>query len=169
MFGNTQERLDKVHAQWISLSWEETAAFIGPNSESFRKVWEKMREAAIQRKPRVVWSWSWPAFLLFPAWFCYRRMWVLGLPLMLFLLAFSILTDGESAGGGIGTAIVLTAMSRQVYLTHAATKIWQLKNNGEASLDRIAAAGGTSKGGAIVATVWALLGIAAVVLSYKGA
>lgn len=159
MFGNKQAKLDAWAAKWKTFEWHEAEAFFGPSAHTFRSAWERSRDKALARKPGVVWSWSWPAFLLFPLWMCYRRMWLPGLGIPAAMVGLGLLLDRQTAAP-FGMAVVFGAMGRYLYMEHAVDQVAKLKAGGAGSLAEIAAAGGVSKAGLIACIAWVALQVA---------
>ncbi|HEX8645151.1 MAG TPA: DUF2628 domain-containing protein [Allosphingosinicella sp.] len=131
---------------WQRTSWDEIAAFIGPNADRFHSAWEATRAKFAGGRGGIAFGFCLPALLLGFAWFLYRRMWMFGAMLLVLPIALSYLLD--SPGGSIGLSIAMSLFGKSLYVQHAVAKIGALRDRG-AGDDEIAAAGGTSLAGGL--------------------
>jgi len=160
-----EERKSRTLAIWSETTWEEVAAYIGPNADKFRSTWEKQRNFALaQSSGKIAWSFCWPAFLLSFAWFFYRKQWFIGAMLIVVPVVLSYFT---SAGGSVGVGLVLACMAKSAYLQDAMPKIAKVKEKlppGDSLMAALAAAGGVSRPAGIIGGIcFGLLAVAAVI------
>lgn len=155
------ERKARIQALWTDVRWEDVAAYVGPNADRFKTVWEKQRAFALEGRGKIAWSLCWPAVFLSFAWFFYRKQWLTGAILIAVPVAIvAFLPVPPGAFGGVGIAVAMTAKS--LYLQDAVPRIAKLKAAG--SGDKAAlAAGGVSWPAGIVAGLLQALAIAATV------
>ena len=142
------ERKAQARALWEASGWAEVATFIGPDAESFRRTWERCREAALAGKLPLKWSLSWPALLFEWVWWAYRRQWWAAA----LLLAVPIIVGNVVPGTGTGLAggeIAVALMANSIYVQIAVAKIAKIRASGGGTAE-IAAAGGTSRPAAII-------------------
>jgi hypothetical protein len=52
------ERKAKLQTLWRDASWEDVAAYIGPNADTFRATWEKQREKVLDKGHGIAWGFS---------------------------------------------------------------------------------------------------------------
>ena len=90
------DRKAQVVELWSGVEWEDVAAFVGPNAEQFRGVWDKQKAMALAGRGGLALSLSWPALLFSFAWFFYRKMWLNG---ALLIIIPSVLTSIFSIPG----------------------------------------------------------------------
>ncbi len=161
---NRRERLQEI---WADTPWEDVAAFIGPNAERFRPVWEKQRGMILKKGHGLTWSFSWPTFFLSYVWFFYRKQWLIGG--MLIVLPVVLIFLFPTATGGLGgLAIVIAMMAKCLYLQDALPRIAKMRateTEGGARQAALARSGGTSKLAAIISGVFYAVSILAVILS----
>lgn len=164
---NIKRSRDRIKTLWADTPWEDVAAYIGPNAEKFRKVWEKQRGRILEKGYGNTWSFCWGAFLLSYVWFFYRKQWLagamlLGLPIIIAVL-FPTVTEGLG-----GVAIIIALMGKSLYLQDAMPKIAKIRAAAPDDAARhavLAAAGGTSKLAAIISGVVFVLSILALIAS----
>lgn len=134
-------------AAWAQSSWDEVAAFIGPNAERFRSAYDKGREKGAKSGAGIALTWSWAGLVFSFAWFAYRKLWLMAAAAIILPLALGEL----NAGGGalLGLVVAIATLSKSVYVQHAVTKIARIKAEGGGRAE-IAAAGGVSMAGGIV-------------------
>jgi len=149
-----EERKSRTLAIWSETTWEEVAAYIGPNAAKFRPTWEKQRNFAFAKSGgKIAWSFCWPAFLLSFAWFFYRKQWLIGAILIIVPIVLSYFT---SAGGSVGVGLVLACMAKSAYLQDAMAKIAKVREKlapGDSLMTALAAAGGVSRPAGIIAGI----------------
>ena len=159
--------LDNMVALWSAVEWPDVATFIGPNAERFKKVFEKMRADALNRRTAIAWSFSWPALFFSFAWFFARKQWLMGgLLLGLPILASFFLP--AASFGGIG--IFIAANAKWAYLQTSVPKIAKIVQANPPGATRdaaLAAVGGISKAGAIVGGIVLLAALAAFIMSIR--
>ena len=136
------ERKARLRELWSDTSWEDAAAFIGPNAGRFRKAWEKQRMLMLDKGGGIAWSFCWPALLLSFVWFFYRKQWFAGAVILILPPVLAYLLPG-SAGSFVGIDVALAMMAKSVYMHDVVSKIAKVKAAGGDSA-AIAAAGGIS-------------------------
>lgn len=157
--------LDNMVALWTGVEWADVATFIGPNAERFKKVFEKMRADALNRRTGIAWSFSWPALFFSFAWFFARKQWLMGGLLLALPILASFFLPAASFGG-IG--IFIAANAKWAYLQTSVPKIAKIVSANPPGTTRDAAlvsAGGISKAGAIVGGIILAGALAAFVVS----
>jgi hypothetical protein len=132
---------------WRGTSWEEIALFAGPNADRFHRAWEATRAKIESGRGGISFGFCLPALLFGFAWFLYRKMWTVGVMLLVVPVALAFLFD--SGGGSAGVAIAMSLFAKSLYVQHAVAKIGALRDAG-AGDEAIAAAGGTSLAGGLV-------------------
>lgn len=151
---------------WQRISWDEIAAFIGPNADRFRGAWEGTRAKMDRGRGGIAFGFCLPALLFGFAWFLYRKMWLAGVLLLVLPAALGLLFG--SGGGSAGLAIAVSLFAKSLYVQHAVARIGTLRDEG-ADDDAIAAAGGVSiAGGAIGGLILAAASAAALHLFMTG-
>lgn len=134
---------------------QDLAAFFGPEGEAYLDTYEKMR--ASTRRNHAVFAWSWPAFLLFFAWFFYRKQYAVGAVLLVLPLALALVL-----GVGSGAlATVAATFAKPNYVGAALTRIAKadaLGLSGAERFDYLQRAGGVSDvAGILAGGVYALM------------
>lgn len=111
------------------------------------------------------WSWNWPAFFTGSVWFFYRKLYLIGIGLLLFPVLLAVLIP-QFADLNIGFAGALGITANGIYMWHAARKIEKLKKlnlSSDELKERVKDAGGTSPAGAVFG---ALILVAAMGLAF---
>jgi predicted acyltransferase len=158
------ERKAQIQAMWADISWDDVAAYIGPNANGFKTVWEKQRATALGGRGGIAWSMCWPALFLSVAWFFYRKQWLMAAILIILpAIMLAVLPIPPGAFGGIGIAIAM--MAKSLYLQDALPRIAKLKAAGSGDHDALAAAGGVSLPAGIIAGVAIALATVAAIAS----
>lgn len=144
-------------AVWAASEWDDVAAYIGPTAERYRRSWETMRDKVASGGAPSVLGFHWTALFFGFAWYFSRKMWAIGLLLLIVPLALGTVID--STGAFIGITIAGAIIARSLYLQQATSRIAEVKAAGGGSAE-IAAAGGISTvglaiGGAILALAFA--------------
>ncbi|HEX8365131.1 MAG TPA: hypothetical protein VF603_07595 [Allosphingosinicella sp.] len=149
---------------WAATGWDEIAAFIGPNAESFHGAWEATRAKNVGGRGGIAFAFCWPALLFGFAWFLYRKMWAFGLLLLVLPVALGFVF--ETPGGTIGMLVAMSLFAKSLYVQHALPKIADTRGGGEAA---VRAAGGVSLlGGAIGGAILAAGAASAIYLFMIG-
>jgi hypothetical protein len=164
---NIKGRRERQREIWGNTPWEDIAAFIGPNAERFRPVWEKQQGTILKMGYGLTSSFSWPAFFLSYVWFFYRRQWLVGAILIVLPVVLMFLFPTATGGFG-GLAIVIAMMAKRLYLQDALPKIARIRaaeTDGAARQAALARSGGTSKPAAIISGVFYAVSILVVILS----
>ena len=130
---------------WQRASWDEIALFIGPNADRFHGAWEATRAKIERGRGGIAFGFCLPALLFGFAWFLYRKMWAMGLLLLVLPIALAFMFD--SPGGSIGTTVALALFAKSLYVHHALSKLDAARAGGEAAQR---AAGGVSLAGGLV-------------------
>lgn len=157
--GHSAHKAQKLSA-YRSASWEEMAAFIGPNAERFRPAWEKLRDRAAAGDGRPGLAVSWPALIFTFAWFFYRKMWLLGLAVLVLPTLLGMLLDNMPAS--MAAMIAVAMFGKGLYLQHAARRIAATKAGG-GGIAEIGKAGGVSVTGAVIGGAMLLLSTAGMI------
>ncbi|MEA3017821.1 MAG: hypothetical protein QOI38_2543 [Sphingomonadales bacterium] len=145
---------------WQETGWDDLAAFIGLNAESFHGAWEATRAKNVEGRGGIAFGFCWPALLFGFAWFLYRKMWAFGLLLLVLPIALSFMF--ESPGGQIGLGVAMAMFAKGLYVQHALSQIDKVRAGG-GDEDAVRRAGGVSiLGGAIGGAILAA-GIASLV------
>lgn len=160
---DTQARKQSNQEKWKSVDWQDLVNFIGPNSNSFERVFKKQRERIIEGKSGTVLSWSWPVFFVYFAWFAYRKNYITAS----FLLAFPIILDLIAPNSSGTSGVIVVAMfAKSFHVTRAVDRIAKIKAQYPAGPQRdkaIASAGGISIPGGIIGGVLISLAYLAVI------
>lgn len=130
---------------WEETSWNELAAFMEPNAESFHGAWEATRAKNVEGRGGIAFGFCWPALLFGFAWFLYRKMWAFGLLLLVLPVALSFMF--ESPGGPIGLMVAMAMFGKSLYVQHALSRMDRAREGGGAA---VLAAGGVSIPGAVI-------------------
>jgi hypothetical protein len=73
-----KEKVEITKTLWQTTSWEDVAAFIGPNAESYKSYYDKTKQSMIDNgAPGFHFNWHWPPLIpiLGIAWGVARRVW----------------------------------------------------------------------------------------------
>ncbi|HYG30670.1 MAG TPA: hypothetical protein VD887_10705 [Allosphingosinicella sp.] len=152
---------------WEETGWDEIAAFIGPNAESFHGAWEATRAKNAGGRGGIAFAFCWPALLFGFAWFLYRKMWAFGLLLLVLPVALGYVF--ETPGGTIGMLVAMSLFAKSLYVQYALPKIEDARAGGGGE-DAVRAAGGVSLlGGAIGGAILAASAAVTVHLFMTGA
>lgn len=119
--------------------------FIGPNAETF------LGSAGLGLGAKKGWSFNWVAAFFALPWFFYRKMFLIGLAILLVPIMITVIFP-QFAEFNIGVGGAIGATANSLYLWHANRKIDKLKKlelSSDELKDKINKAGGTSTGGAV--------------------
>ncbi len=144
---NIAERSAQMRAMWSDTPWEEVAAFIGPNADKFRAIWDKQRTLMLNKGRGIAWGFSWPVFFTSFVWFFYRKQWLIGAVLILLPIVVVLLMPRVTgAMGGIGIALAM--MSHSLYLQDSMARIAKIRTAMPVGAERnalLASTGGVSR------------------------
>lgn len=147
---------------WAASDWADVASFTGPNAARFERVWARLRDQSMAKGAGFAQSWCWPALLFGFAWFFYRKLWGMGVALLILPPVIGCLLGSQ--GGAIGVSAASTILAKNLYVQHAVTRIARIRAAGGGA-DEIAAAGGTSLAGGAIGGVLFALALGAVIWS----
>jgi hypothetical protein len=125
--------------------------FIGPSADYYTAIFNAERRQRRGKPIGGLWSWNWPAFLIFLPWALYRKMWLFGGIMTLIAVALALLFPPIALVTSFAVAVVTGIISNGAYLRLATRKIAKLKatsSSDEELLARIHKAGGVSQFGA---------------------
>lgn len=145
--------------RWNDVSWDELAAFIGPNAHRFQKTWENY-SALLNGEKRALFSWCWPGFLFGFAWFFYRKQWLAGGVLLVIPIILAMLSS--STAGMSGMAVAMGVVGKTIYLMTANQRIHKLREQRLSPTDyqrALKKEGGVSVLGGIIGGTIVLLAI----------
>lgn len=130
----------------------ELAQFIGPNAESFLKIYDHMRSVA-NRPPGEKVKFSFfangfnaGAFFLGPVWFFYRKLWGWAWGVVGLVVVLGLLPIGNRIGLPLGVGLAVAA--NQLYTAHAISAVIKMRaaaGGGPIPAEQLAQAGGVSK------------------------
>ena len=119
---------------------EDVKLLIGKNQEYYVPKFSMMKQ--LNKKM----TWNWPAFLIGPVWFMYRKMYHYGLGLMAFSLVFdSIIPDVVE----IAIAAVVGVFANYIYMKHLEGHALYMKSAADTARYSIAEEKGGTSGKAI--------------------
>jgi hypothetical protein len=139
---------------WESSRWEDVEKFIGPNADKYRNLWEKQR-ANMMSKGKLGWvpNFCWTALLAVALpWAVARKQYGAAGLSAIFILIVNLFAIPPGAVGG--TAIVLAATVKNIYLQTAVAQIAKINASGLASEQcdaAIRAAGGLNVKNGVIA------------------
>ena len=133
---------------------EDVKLLIGKNQEYYVPKFSKMKQ--LNKKM----TWNWPAFLVGPMWFMYRKMYHYGLGLLLFNIVFE-----EIMPLGISLAIsaVIAAFANYLYMQQLEGHALYMKSAADTARWNIA----EEKGGTSAKAVWLIIGVSFVISLIK--
>ena len=163
-----QERIEKIKQTWSDVSWDDMSNYIGPNAESYHKVWEKNRVSFMEKgTPPFNFSWSWPAFfpILGIPWALARKQWLFAGLMVGAIILLNILGAYMSSTSFGFMPFLVAIMAKPFYVQQAVTKIAKIKSqtpSGITQQEEIKTAGGLNMtyGYAAAAVSVALLAVA---------
>lgn len=100
-------------------------------------------------------SWNWGAFFFSFVWLIYRKMYIYAAVYLIAVTAISYLTGSILVN--LAAALIMGGIGNKIYLYHAETtvgRISRLYSDPEAQRNRISQAGGTTFGGAFIASMF---------------
>lgn len=121
---------------------EDMVSFIQDNEQTYMDKFEKMKD---ENKP---YSWNWAAFLVSPCWFVYRKMYALGIGVMVLKILLKCIFEV----GWIPRilSIICGIFGNYLYLNHCNKKLSKIVNLDPSDKEReLLRQGGVS--------IWALL------------
>ena len=119
---------------------EDVKLLIGKNQEYYVPKFSMMKQ--LNKKM----TWNWPAFLIGPVWFMYRKMYHYGLALMAFSFVFdSILPDVVE----IAISVAIGIFANYIYMRHLENQALYMKSAADTARYRIAEEKGGTSGKAI--------------------
>ncbi len=126
-----QERIEKLKQTWTDVSWDDMSNYIGPNAESYRKVWEKNRTSFIEKgKPPFNFNWSWPAF--FPVlgipWALARKQWLFAGLMAGAIVLLNVLGSYMPSTSFGFMPFLVAIMAKPFYVQQAVNKIAKIKD-----------------------------------------
>jgi hypothetical protein len=124
--------------------------FVGPNADKFLKIYRAQRDG------KRAFSFNWVVLLAALPWFFYRKLYVIGVGLLLVPIIVVVIFPKLSGVGTTGFAAALAVLANMLYVQIALRRIKKLKalNLSPAERDeRIRKAGGTSPAGAVFGTL----------------
>lgn len=164
------ERKAQHQRLWSETPWDDVAAYIGPNAEKFRAVWEKQRAVIAKKGSGIAWGFCWPVFFFSFVWFFARKQYLMGAILVAFpIILYWIVPSATSSLGGVGIAIAM--MAKSFYLQDAMAKIAKIVAALPPNADRehaLAQAGGLSLPAAGISGLFYAAIVAITVMSVWG-
>lgn len=143
---------------------EDLKIFFGPRSEAYLKFFDATRDNASGNK-RMVWSFSWPAFLCSFVWFFYRRLYIWGAAVLLLPIIVGEVFGGTGTAGMWGGIAVIAKL---LYVSTGIARIQKanaLQLTGEARADYLRRAGGVSTVAGVIAGLFFALAVVAFIVT----
>ncbi len=144
--------------------------FMGPRAEKYLGVFRRadfgfLGDKLRPRAGRGLLSWHWPAFLVPIPWLFYRKLYIEGAAILaVFMLVPLVL---PAAGySGAAAAVVIAMIAKRLYVEHALKRIRHADTLGlapQAREEYLRRAGGVSVPGAVLGSLFPLLGAIAVI------
>jgi hypothetical protein len=164
-----QERIAKLKQTWTDVSWDDMSNYIGPNAESYRKVWEKNRTSFIEKgKPPFNFNWSWPAFfpILGIPWALARKQWLFAGLMVGAIILLNILGAYMPSTSFGFMPFLVAIMAKPFYVQQAVANIAKIKSQTQSAIiqqDAIRNAGGLNMTYGYVAAVISVAVLAAAI------
>ncbi|WP_028600794.1 hypothetical protein [Ottowia thiooxydans] len=148
MFVN-KEKVSQIKENWLSVTWEELATFIGPNAQSYQPSWQKQHTNWKEKGyGGSGLSWSWPALIppLGIPWAVARKNWLfVGLMVGLIVFVNVIAFIWPKSPDFTFMAFLIPMIAKSMYIQHAVAQVARIKKETPAGPARDAAL--TSAGG----------------------
>lgn len=126
-----KNKISEIKNNWLNVTWDEVATFIGPNAPVFKPVWEKQHTSWTEKGVGSFgFSWCWPALipLLGIPWAAARRLWPFVGMMVAVVVAINVMALLWPNSSSFGFIIFFApAMAKPMYVQYAVAKVAQIK------------------------------------------
>lgn len=126
-----QEKLAQHKERWTNVTWDEMAAYIGPNADAYKKAWQRTHDVMTEKgKPGFNFNWSWAALIpiLGIPWAAARKQWLfVGLMVAVVVLINVLYYFFPKAGNFSFMPFLVAWWAKEYYTQAAVAKISEIK------------------------------------------